>query len=106
MPRLLPTAKPDLAKRTPLRAIDCVGYISERGLSEAGGAWACSQLTTHFRVQKGQSDLFGENYGVAILPMVVLAVLLIYFGIYPSPLLNLIRTTMAGISVATQMGPQ
>jgi NADH:ubiquinone oxidoreductase subunit 4 (subunit M) len=44
--------------------------------------------------------------GSPFLPMVVLAVLLIYFGVYPSPLLNLIRTTMAGISVATQMGPQ
>jgi len=37
--------------------------------------------------------------------VVVLAVLLIYFGVYPSPLLDLIRTTMAGISFATQMGP-
>ena len=37
--------------------------------------------------------------------VVVLAVLLIYFGIYPSPLLNLIRNTMAGLSFATQMGP-
>ena len=37
--------------------------------------------------------------------VVVLAVLLIYFGVYPSPLLNLIRTTMAGLSLATRMGP-
>jgi NADH-quinone oxidoreductase subunit N len=37
--------------------------------------------------------------------VVVLAVLLIYFGVYPSPLLNLIRTTMAGLSFATQMRP-
>jgi NADH-quinone oxidoreductase subunit N len=37
--------------------------------------------------------------------VVVLAVLLIYFGVYPSPLLNLIRNTMAGLSFATQMGP-
>jgi NADH:ubiquinone oxidoreductase subunit 4 (subunit M) len=37
--------------------------------------------------------------------VVVLAVLLIYFGVYPSPLLDLIRTTMAGISFAIQMGP-
>ena len=44
--------------------------------------------------------------GSPFLPMVVLAVLPIYFGVYASPLLNLIRTTMAGISVATQMGPQ
>jgi NADH-quinone oxidoreductase subunit N len=26
-------------------------------------------------------------------------------GVYPSPLLNLIRNTMAGLSFATQMGP-
>ena len=38
--------------------------------------------------------------------VVVLAVLLIYFGVYPSPLLNLIRTTMAGLDFATQMGPR
>lgn len=37
--------------------------------------------------------------------VVVLAVLLIYFGVYPSPLLNLIRTAMAGLSFADQMGP-
>ena len=37
--------------------------------------------------------------------VVVLAVLLIYFGVYPSPLLNLIHNTMAGLSFATQMGP-
>lgn len=39
------------------------------------------------------------------LVVVLLAVLLIYFGVYPSPLLNLIRTTMAGRNFATQMGP-
>jgi len=38
--------------------------------------------------------------------VVVLAVLLIYFGVYPSPLLNLIRTTMAGLDFATRMGPR
>jgi len=38
--------------------------------------------------------------------VVVLAVLLIYFGVYPSPLLNLIRTAMAGLDFATQMGPR
>ena len=37
--------------------------------------------------------------------VVVLAVLLIYFGVYPSPLLNLIRTTMAGLDFATPMAP-
>lgn len=37
--------------------------------------------------------------------VVVLAVLLIYFGVYPSPLLNLIRTAMAGLSFADHMGP-
>lgn len=37
--------------------------------------------------------------------MAVLAVLLIYFGVYPSPLLNLIRTMMAELNLATQMGP-
>jgi hypothetical protein len=36
---------------------------------------------------------------------VVLAVLLIYFGVYASPLLNLIRTTMAGLDFATQIAP-
>jgi hypothetical protein len=40
-PRHLPTAKPDFAKRTPLRVINCVGYISESGLSATRGAWAC-----------------------------------------------------------------
>ena len=38
--------------------------------------------------------------------VVVLVVLLIYFGVYPSPLLNLIRTAMAGLDFATQMGPR
>ncbi|HEX2665709.1 MAG TPA: hypothetical protein VHM93_22975 [Candidatus Acidoferrum sp.] len=37
--------------------------------------------------------------------VVVLAVLLIYFGVYASPLLNLIRTTMAGLDFATQIAP-
>ena len=47
---------------------------------------------------------FCQRPGKTRLPL-VLAVLLIYFGVYPSPLLNLIHNTMAGLSFATQMGP-
>jgi len=37
--------------------------------------------------------------------LVVLALLLIWFGVYPSPLLNLIRTTMAGPDFTAHIGP-
>jgi NADH-quinone oxidoreductase subunit N len=36
---------------------------------------------------------------------VALAILLIWFGVYPSPLLNLIRTTMAGLNLPARIGP-
>lgn len=38
----------------------------------------------------------GVSLGTACV-LVVLAILLIWFGVYPTPLLNLIRTTMAGL---------
>ena len=37
--------------------------------------------------------------------LAVLAILLIWFGVYPTPLLNLIRTTVAGFNLATRVGP-
>jgi NADH:ubiquinone oxidoreductase subunit 2 (chain N) len=39
------------------------------------------------------------------LVLAVLAILLIWFGVYPTPLLNLIRTTVAGFNLATRVGP-
>jgi formate hydrogenlyase subunit 3/multisubunit Na+/H+ antiporter MnhD subunit len=38
--------------------------------------------------------------------LVVLAILLIWFGVYPAPLLNLIRTTMAALNVASSIRSQ
>ena len=37
--------------------------------------------------------------GASVL-VVVLTILLIWFGVYPTPLLNLIRTTTAGLNAA------
>jgi NADH-quinone oxidoreductase subunit N len=38
--------------------------------------------------------------------LVVLTILLIWFGVYPTPLLNLIRTTTAGLNVASSLPGQ
>jgi len=38
--------------------------------------------------------------------LVVLMILLIWFGVYPAPLLNLIRTTTAGLNVASSIASQ
>ena len=38
--------------------------------------------------------------------LVVLTILLIWFGVYPTPLLNLIRTTTAGLNVASSKSSQ
>jgi NADH-quinone oxidoreductase subunit N len=39
------------------------------------------------------------------LMLVILAILLIWFGVYPTPLLNLIRTTQTGLSFTAHIGP-
>ena len=39
----------------------------------------------------------GASLGTACV-LVVLAILLIWFGVYPNPLLNLVRTTVAGLN--------
>jgi NADH-quinone oxidoreductase subunit N len=38
--------------------------------------------------------------------LVVLTILLIWFGVYPTPLLNLIRTTTGGLNVASSVASQ